>query len=57
MEALKAFFWKCYLQLLFGLHVFAHKKTWIDKHILLCYNNLDNLRSNYDKSWKNKFTK
>ncbi len=57
MEAIKAFFWKCYLQILFGLHLFVHKKSWIDNHILLCYTNLDKLDSNYDKSWYYKFTK
>mgnify|MGYP000267062756 CR=1 FL=1 len=57
MEAVKAFYWKCYLQLLFVLHLFVHKKAWIDNHIILCYTNLDKLDSNYDKSWHNKFTK
>lgn len=54
MEALKALFWKIYLQILFGCHVFVHKRTWIDKHILLCYDNLDKLGSKYDKSWYHK---
>jgi hypothetical protein len=57
MEAVKAFYWKCYLQLLFVLHLLVHKKAWIDNHIILCYTNLDKLDSNYDKSWHNKFTK
>ncbi len=47
MEAVKALFWKIYLQFLFVIGAFQSKRTWIDKHILLCYDNLDKLGSYY----------
>ena len=56
MEAIKALFWKLYLQLLFTCHPFISKRTWIDKHIILCFDNLDKLGSNYDKTWYHKHT-
>lgn len=44
------FLWLVYLQILFTLHAFLSKRTWIDKHILICYNKLEKL----NKSVKNQ---
>ena len=35
--------WLIYLQFLFVVGQFNHKKNWIDRHILLCYAKLDEL--------------
>ena len=32
-----------YLQFLYLIGAFQHKKTWIDKHIIMCYNKLKQL--------------
>ena len=39
---------KIYLQVLFTLGAFKGR-SWVDKHIKLCYNKLDKLNSDYDK--------
>lgn len=39
--------WKIYLQILFLLGAFQSKRTWIDSHILLCYDKLDEMGSPY----------
>ena len=41
--------WLIYLQMLFVVGQFNGRKTWIDKHILICYNKLDKLEVNYVK--------
>ena len=41
--------WLIYLQFLFVVGQFNAKKNWIDKHILMCYNKLDELNVDYDK--------
>ena len=41
--------WLIYLQFLFVIGQFNAKKNWIDKHILMCYNKLDELNVNYVK--------
>lgn len=45
-----AFGIKCYLQMLFTIGDFLSKPTWVDKHIKMCYNRLDKINSDYDKS-------
>ena len=45
--------WKIYLQILFLLGAFQSKRTWIDNHILLCYDKLDEMWSPY----KYRYTK
>ena len=39
---------KIYLQVLFTMGAFMGR-SWVDKHIKLCYNRLDEINSNYDK--------
>ena len=39
---------KCYLQFLFTIGAFMGR-SWVDKHIKLCYNRLDEINSDYDK--------
>ena len=41
--------WLIYLQFLFVVGQFNKKKNWIDKHILICYNKLDELNVDYVK--------
>jgi len=40
--------WLVYLQILFVIGA-NRGRSWVDKHILLCYNNLDKLEVNYVK--------
>ena len=44
-----AFFIKCYLQFLFTIGAFRGR-SWVDKHIKVCYNRLDELKITYDYS-------
>jgi hypothetical protein len=39
---------KIYLQALFILGAFRGR-SWVDKHIKVCYNKLDEINSDYDK--------
>ena len=39
---------KCYLQFLFTVGAFM-SRSWVDKHIKVCYNRLDEINSDYDK--------
>ena len=39
---------KCYLQVLFTVGAFMGR-SWVDKHIKVCYNRLDEINSDYDK--------
>ena len=43
------YIWLIYLQFLFVVGQFNTKKNWIDKHILICYNKLDELHVDYVK--------
>ena len=45
---------KIYLQVLFTLGAFKGR-SWVDKHIKLCYNKLDKLISDYDKVTRNSW--
>ena len=49
------YIWLIYLQFLFVVGQFNRKKNWIDKHILICYNKLDEL--NVDYVWKQRLFK
>jgi hypothetical protein len=40
--------WLTYLQVLFLIGANCGR-SWVDKHILLCYNSLDKLKVNYVK--------
>ena len=40
---------KCYLQVLFTVGAFMGR-SWVDKHIKVCYNRLDEINSDYDKA-------
>ena len=39
---------KIYLQFLFFVGAFKGR-SWVDKHIKVCYNKLDEINSDYDK--------
>ena len=41
---------KCYLQVLFTVGAFMSTRSWVDKHIKVCYNRLDEINSDYDKA-------
>ena len=41
---------KCYLQILFTIGAFMSTRSWVDKHIKVCYNRLDEINSDYDKT-------
>jgi hypothetical protein len=43
------YIWLIYLQFLFVAGQFNTKKNWIDKHVLMCYNKLDELKVDYVK--------
>ena len=45
---------KIYLQILFRLGAFKGR-SWVDKHIKVCYNKLDKLNSDYDKVTRNSW--
>ena len=40
---------KFYLQFLFTVGAFMSTRSWVDKHIKVCYNRLDEINSDYDK--------
>ena len=40
---------KFYLQVLFVVGAYLGR-SWVDKHIKLCYNRLDEINSDYDKA-------
>ena len=40
---------KFYLQILFTVGAFMGR-SWVDKHIVMCYNRLDEINSDYDKA-------
>ena len=40
---------KIYLQILFFVGAFKGR-SWVDKHIKVCYNKLDVINSDYDKA-------
>ena len=48
---------KIYLQILFLIGAFRSRRSWVDKHIKLCYNRLDELESNYDYSTRKQWYK
>ena len=48
---------KCYLQVLFTVGAFMSKRSWVDKHIKVCYNRLDEINSDYDKPTRNQWYK
>ncbi len=47
---------KTYLQFLFTIGAFKGR-SWVDKHIKVCYNRLDELNSNYDEPTRNQWYK
>jgi len=44
---------KIYLQILFVIGAYMGR-SWVDKHIKLCYNSLDKYDIYYDKLWHHK---
>ena len=47
---------KCYLQFLFTVGAFM-SRSWVDKHIIVCYNRLDEINSDYDEPTRNQWYK
>ena len=47
-------FIKIYLQFLFFIGAFKGR-SWVDKHIKVCYNKLDEINSDYDKVTRNQW--
>ena len=45
---------KLYLQVLFTVGA-SMGRSWVDKHIKVCYNKLDELNSDYDKVTRNSW--
>ena len=45
---------KIYLQVLFVVGAYFGR-SWVDKHIKLCYNRLDEINSYYDKPTRNQW--
>ena len=46
---------KFYLQFLFAVGAFMSTRSWVDKHIKVCYNRLDEINSYYDKPTRNQW--
>ncbi len=46
---------KFYLQFLFAVGAFMSTRSWVDKHIKVCYNRLDEINSDYDKQTRNQW--
>ncbi len=40
---------KCYFHVLFTVGAFMSTRSWVYKHIKVCYNRLDEINSDYDK--------
>ena len=47
---------KFYLQVLFVVGAYLGR-SWVDKHIKVCYNRLDEINSDYDESTRNQWYK
>jgi len=47
---------KFYLQFLFTVGAFM-SRSWVDKHIIVCYNRLDEINSDYDEPTRNQWYK
>ena len=48
LDKIQEFGIKCYLQVLFTVGAFTAGRSWVDKHIKVCYNKLDEINSDYD---------
>ena len=48
---------KFYLQALFAVGAFMSRHSWVDKHIIVCYNRLDEINSDYDEPTRNQWYK
>ena len=48
---------KFYLQFLFTVGAFMSSPSWVDKHIIVCYNRLDEINSDYDEPTRNQWYK
>ena len=49
LDSIKEILIKIYLQILFFVGAFKGR-SWVDKHIKVCYNKLDEINSDYDKA-------
>ena len=49
LDSIKEILIKIYLQILFFIGAFKGR-SWVDKHIKVCYNKLDEINSDYDKA-------
>jgi len=48
---------KAYLQVLFTVGAYISGRSWVDKHIKMCYNMLDEVNSDYDKTTQSQWYK
>ena len=49
LDSIEEILIKIYLQILFFVGAFKGR-SWVDKHIKVCYNKLDEINSDYDKA-------
>ena len=54
LDSIKEILIKIYLQILFFVGAFKGR-SWVDKHIKVCYNKLDEINSDYDKVTRNSW--
>ena len=54
LDSIKEILIKIYLQILFFIGAFKGR-SWVDKHIKVCYNKLDEINSDYDKATRNQW--
>ena len=54
LDSIKEILIKIYLQILFFVGAFKGR-SWVDKHIKVCYNKLDEINSDYDKATRNQW--
>ena len=56
LDKIQEFGIKFYLQVLFVVGAYFGR-SWVDKHIKVCYNRLDEINSDYDKPTRNQWYK
>ena len=57
LRKIEEFVIKLYLQFLFTVGAFRSRRSWVDKHIIVCYNRLDEINSDYDEPTRNQWYK
>ena len=56
LDSIEEILIKIYLQILFFVGAFKGR-SWVDKHIKVCYNKLDEINSDYDEPTRNQWYK